>query len=351
MNSTSAKSPRLSRWMNRTAFAAFATTIVLLGVSMPIDAWMGAVREWVDSLGFWAPLGYAVLYGCAATLFFPGSALSVAAGAVFGLWKGTLVVWAGANLATVVSFVIARHLARSRVEAMARTKPRFAEVDRALGNEGWKIVALMRLSPLFPFSLQNYLFGVTAIRFWPYAVASGVFMIPGTFLYVYLGYAGGRAAAVTGGHSETDMVKLGGQVLGLLATILVTVLVARIAARAIARQAPAKSRVVPPEQRADPPSIGRSAVLLAIACASLITAIFVFVNREWVRERLSPYSVQPIRPITVSRVDQRRNGGQPGPQVALRGAFDRPSTRLQRGASRQSPATEYAPDLAQPAAP
>ncbi len=314
--------------MNRAAFAGFVLSVVLLAVSLPLETWMESVRDWVGGLGFWAPLAYAVAYGCATTLFVPGSALSVAAGVVFGLWKGSVVVWAGANLAIVTSFLIARHVARSRVEAMARTRPRFAALDRALGEEGWKIVALMRLSPLFPFSLQNYLLGVTAIRFRPYAVASGIFMIPGTFLYVYLGYAGGQVAAVAGGLPEEDIVRLVLRAVGLVATILVTVIVARIAARAIARHTPEASSDPIPAPDTGTLSPGKSAVVLAIACASLIASLFVFMERESVRTRLSPSTVQLDEATVIAKVRGKFGRGLLHGQHAMGASAVHPATYL-----------------------
>ncbi len=283
---------RLASWMNRLAFAGFTLSVLLLFGALPIEAWMESVRAWIGGLGLWAPLAYAITYAVATTLFIPASALSLAAGLVFGLWLGSAVVWVGANLATVTSFVIARYFARSRVEAMAQSRPRFAAVDRALGEEGWKIVALMRLSPVFPFTLQNYLFGVTAIRFWPYAVSSAVFMIPGTFLYVYLGYAGGQAAAVATGAPGTDVLKLVLQAVGLIATILVTVIVARIAARAIAKHAPDESPETAPAHGKGEVSLGKSAMILGIACLCAVASLVAFLARESIRERFGPPKVQ-----------------------------------------------------------
>ena len=217
-----------ARWAT---IACVVASIVLFLLALPLDSLVEALQARIAGLGFWAPFAYAVTYGLAATLFVPGSALSLAAGVLFGVWMGTIVVWFGATLSIVLSFLIARYAARARVEAVARTRPRFAAVDRAIGEQGWKIVALMRLSPVFPFSLQNYFFGITAIGFWPSCLASAVFIIPGTFLYVYLGYAGGEAAVAAGGAGDTDPWKLGLQLVGLLATLVVTVYIARIAAQ------------------------------------------------------------------------------------------------------------------------
>lgn len=280
--------------MNGAALAGFALAALILLAALPFDAWLDSVRGWIAGLGAWEPVAFILSYGVAATIFIPASALSLAAGALFGLLKGSLLVWLGANTATVASFLVARFAARSRVEAIAQTRPRFAAVDRAMAEEGWKIVALMRLSPLFPFSLQNYLFGVTAIPFWPYAAASAAFMIPGTFLYVYIGYAGGQAAAVAGGVPGANAAKLALQAVGLLATVLATFVLARIASRAIARHAPAASSGDEPAETAGEgrrPS-AKPALLLGIAIALLVAALAAFAQRDAIRERFYPPRVQ-----------------------------------------------------------
>ena len=287
---------RLARWMTRGAYAGFALATLLVVAALPVNEWLESVRGWIAGLGFWAPAAYAATYGLATTIFIPASALSLAAGVLFGIWKGSAIVWIGANLATVASFLVARFAARSRVEAMAQARPRFAAVDRALGEEGWKIVALMRLSPVFPFTLQNYLFGVTAIRFWPYAIASAVCMVPGTFLYVYIGYAGGQAAAAASGAPGTEALRLGLQAVGLLATILVTVFVTRIASRAVARHAPERSAELPPQktQRESRVPPGRPVRLFGLAAAALVAASIAFLQRDAIRAHFYPPRVQII---------------------------------------------------------
>ena len=287
---------RLAKWMTRGAYAGFALATLLVVAALPVNEWLESVRGWIAGLGFWAPAAYAATYGLATTIFIPASALSLAAGVLFGVWKGSAIVWIGANLATVASFLIARFAARSRVEAMAQARPRFAAVDRALGEEGWKIVALMRLSPVFPFTLQNYLFGITAVRFWPYAIASAVCMVPGTFLYVYIGYAGGQAAAAASGAPGTEALKLGLQAVGLLATILVTVFVTRIASRAVARHAPERSAELPPQktQRESQVPPGRPVRLFGLAAAALVAASIAFLQRDAIRAHFYPPRVQII---------------------------------------------------------
>ena len=285
---------RLAGGLSWLSVMCFVASVVLLVAALPMDSLMEALRFWIGGLGFWAPLAFAITYGIAATLFIPGSALSLAAGVLFGVWLGTAAVWLGATLAIALSFLIARYAARARVEDLAKTRPRFAAVDRAVGEQGWKIVALTRLSPVFPFNLQNYLFGVTAIRFWPYCIASATFILPGTFLYVYLGYAGSEAAAAVGGVGRADAVKLTLQLVGLLATLIVTVVIARIAAKAISKHAPREITAPGPSatESVRQGSMAKTVWRLALSIACLLASLAAFAQRESIRSLFSPPRVE-----------------------------------------------------------
>jgi uncharacterized membrane protein YdjX (TVP38/TMEM64 family) len=166
--------------------------------------------------------------------FIPGSLLTLAAGAVFGLLEGTVYVLIGASLGATGAFLVARYLARSRIEARLEGRPRFRAIDRAVSHEGLKIVTLLRLAPIFPFNLLNYALGLTRVRLSHYLLAC-LGMIPGTFLYVYYGKALGSLAAVAGG---AELEKGPGYwtlfAIGLAATVAVTLVVTRVARRALA---------------------------------------------------------------------------------------------------------------------
>ena len=274
-------SPKTAKILHLASIGCFVVSAGVLVAALPIGDYLDLLRSRIGGLGVWAPLAYATLYAAAATLFVPGSALSLAAGLLFGVWLGTAVVWSGATAAIILSFLIARYGARAKVEEMAKTRPRFAAVDKAIGEQGWKIVALMRLSPVFPFTLQNYLYGITAIRFLPCVIASAVFIIPGTFLYVYLGFTGGEAAAAAGSAGTADTLRLVLQVAGLLATAVVTVGIARIAGKAIANHAPSES---PSTESASAPAAparpARALITLAIAVACLLAALAAYQSKD-----------------------------------------------------------------------
>lgn len=188
---------------------------------------------WVDGLGVWGPVVFVAGYVAATVAFVPGSLLTLGAGAIFGLVKGTVLVLAGATLGASAAFLVARHIARGAVERRLAGNPRFAAIDRAIGREGRRIVFLLRLSPVFPFNLLNYALGLSRVRFADFVVASAG-MLPGTVLYVYYGKLAGDVARLAAGAG----VERGGGyyavlVLGLVATLLATTVVTRTARRAL----------------------------------------------------------------------------------------------------------------------
>ncbi len=188
---------------------------------------------WVDGLGVWGPLVFVLGYAVAVVAFVPASILTLAAGAIFGVASGTAYVLAAATLGAASSFLVARHLARDAVERRLAGNARFAALDRAVGAEGRKIVFLLRLSPVFPFTLLNYGLGLTNVRFADYLIAC-VGMIPGTLLYVYSGkLAGDVAVLASGAPVEQGAGYYTLLTIGLVATVVVTTLVTRLARRAL----------------------------------------------------------------------------------------------------------------------
>lgn len=186
------------------------------------------ITAWVENQDAWAPVCFVLAYAGLTVGFVPGSILTLAAGAIFGLWLGTALVSVSSTFAAAVSFFLARGLLRGWVEKKISALPKFQAIDAAIGREGWKMVALLRLSPLLPFALLNYALGLTPIRFWQAILASWLGMLPGTLLYVYLG-----SLARTAG-SETTMTQKIFYVTGLLATVVATVWITRVAKRAVA---------------------------------------------------------------------------------------------------------------------
>jgi uncharacterized membrane protein YdjX (TVP38/TMEM64 family) len=216
---------------------AVLAAIVLALRFLPIAAWLAGLNEYFGRLGLWGIGLFVIVYALAAVLFVPGSALTIGAGFVYGLGWGFVAVSAGSTLGATAAFLVARYLARRRVERWAARDPRFTAIDEAVGREGWKIVLLTRLSPVFPFTLLNYLYGLTRVRLGPYVLASWVGMMPGTLLYVYLGFAGRAVAQVAAGRTERSPAQYAAWTIGLIATLAVTIYVTRLARRALRARA------------------------------------------------------------------------------------------------------------------
>ena len=210
-----------------------AAVVALIMLGRQVGAYVPQFALWVNSLGVWGPVVFIVGYALAAVAFVPGSILTLAAGAIFGLSTGILYVFIAAVLGSSAAFLVSRHLARAVIEQWLAGNARFVAIDRAVSAQGRKIVFLLRLSPVFPFNLLNYALGLTKVRFVDYLIAS-VGMIPGTLLYVYYGKLAGNVAALAGGVVvEKGAAYYVVLVLGLAATILVTTLVTRTARRAL----------------------------------------------------------------------------------------------------------------------
>ena len=214
----------------------FAIGLVLIALSfaasmLPLRDWIKSMTDWVEGFGAFGIFIFIGIYAIAAVLFVPGSLLTIAAGLVFGLGMGTVAASCGATLGASLAFLIGRYLARERVEESIRGNARFRAIDEAIGEQGWKIIALLRLSPLIPFSASNYFYGITKVRFWPYVAASWAGMLPGAVLYVYLGAAG--KAGLTGGSKDRSPLEWTFLGVGLLATVIVTIVVTRIAKKAL----------------------------------------------------------------------------------------------------------------------
>lgn len=189
-------------------------------------------KNWVAGLGALGPIVFILGYAVAVVAFAPASILTLAAGGIFGLAFGVVYVFIAAMLGSTAAFLVARYLARAAVEKRIEGEPRFAAIDRAVGREGRKIVFLLRLTPAIPFNVLNYALGLTKVGLADYLIA-GFGMIPGTFLYVYLGYLATETAAAAGGSGSADAASWIVNILALVATVAVTVYVTVIARRAL----------------------------------------------------------------------------------------------------------------------
>lgn len=201
---------------------------------LPVEQWLKDFNDWVGQLGAAGIFIFIVAYAVATVLLLPGSVLTIGAGFAFGLWKGFLAVSAGATLGAALAFLVARFVARDKIEAITKRNEKFQRIDNAIGKQGAKLVFLLRLSPVIPFNVSNYFYGLTGVKFWPYVLASWLGMMPGTLLYVYLGTAGKAAvSAATGSSAQHGWQYWTFLAVGLAATFVVTIWVTRIAREAL----------------------------------------------------------------------------------------------------------------------
>lgn len=193
------------------------------------------VRQLAD-LGGWAPLLFILLYVLAAITLAPAFVLTFAAGAIFGLWRGTLLVYIGAVLGSTAVYALAAPLARTRVLRWIDRDPRVAATRRAVVKDSAWIMFLLRLSPLVPYNLLNYALALSGVRYREYLLAS-VGMIPAIIMYAYYGKVVGDvtrlAAGVAPPHGREYYLML---IVGLVATFAATSLITRAAKRAMAEE-------------------------------------------------------------------------------------------------------------------
>jgi uncharacterized membrane protein YdjX (TVP38/TMEM64 family) len=214
------------------ALAVVALIVVLIVLGRRAAALLPALTEAVSRLGAWGPVLYVVVYVIGAVLLIPGSVLTLAAGVLFGLVRGAALVFLAATLGATAAFLVARYVARGYVERRIGTGS-LAAVDRALARKGLRLVFLLRLTPVVPYSLLNYSLGLTGVSLRDFVLGSAG-MLPGTILYVYYGKVAGEVAALAGGQAvPRDATYWASIAVGLVATIAVTVMVTRTARRAL----------------------------------------------------------------------------------------------------------------------
>jgi len=196
----------------------------------PVLEWIKAFSGWSAQLGFGGAVLYGVVFGLAAILMVPCLPFTILAGFAFGMFSGLFAVVLGIAIGASFGFLFARYAARKTISEKLGSNARFKSIDSAIAKDGWKIVGLLRLCPV-PFGITNYLYGLTAINFWPYMAATIVGMLPANIAFVYLGAFGKRTMD---GPRHPLEYALGG--LALVALLGVMFILRRIAQRATATQ-------------------------------------------------------------------------------------------------------------------
>lgn len=214
---------------------AFLGTLVVLGIAAASSGVVSgdsfiALATWFEQLGPSAVFLYALLYFLLELVAVPALPLTLGSGYLFGVTVGTVAVSISSTAAAVAAFLIARYGLRSWISKLAGQYPRFRAMDRAIGREGFKFVFLLRLSPLLPFSISNYLYGLTSVRLREYVLGSWLGMLPGTIAYVSAGAAVNALTEINASKGNVSPVLLG---IGVLATVAALATIGKVASEAI----------------------------------------------------------------------------------------------------------------------
>lgn len=211
----------------------------LLGVALPligavaagklVQPYLPAFTHWVETLGVWGPLAFITVYVLSVVFLMPAFLLTIASGAIFGVARGSIYVMIGAMLGGLCAFLIARYLIRDFVARRIAKNPKLAAIDRAVGEDGRRLIFFLRLSPVVPYVLSNYVLGITRVHLVDYLIGT-IGLAPIVISYSALGKAAGATNAATGKSALSWPVL----VVGVLATIILAWLMTRIAQRAIA---------------------------------------------------------------------------------------------------------------------
>lgn len=224
-----AENPVVRPWLKIIIVGGVLGGVVVASRFVDFPAMLNSALNWIEGLGVVGMVVFVILYVVACVFVSPGSVLTLGAGAIYGLPIGFALVSIGSTLGAGATFVIGRYLARDWVAKKVSGNRTFSLMDDAVAQQGWKIVFLTRLTPLIPFNVQNYGYGLTRVSLLPYIAASWIGMMPGTVLFTYVGTLGGEAAE--GDQSAATWAIRG---VALVATILVTVVITRIAKKALA---------------------------------------------------------------------------------------------------------------------
>ena len=200
---------------------------VAAALLLPMRDWSQQFEQWLEGMNVLAAmLAFAAIYVAGSVLMLPGWIFPIAAGVVFGFGWGLPIAMVAATAAAVAPFLIARYVLHERIERRAKRHPAFKSVDDAVRKEPWKVVALLRMSPILPSPMKSYFLGLTCVDVSTYAWASLLGMLPGVVLKVYVGAAG--RGVFSGDASTAKWAILGA---GVAATIAVAVVASRFARR------------------------------------------------------------------------------------------------------------------------
>ncbi len=222
---------RRALFVQITGLLIVSAGLAILSRFFPVVEWLAAVQQQVMHWGVWSAICYPLLYACCNVLLLPGGFLSLGGGFFFGLWWGFLIILVGNVGGAAISFFISRWFGRKWLRRRLMRNSTLEALEPAVEREGWKIILLSQLHPLFPTSLLNYLYGLTTIRFRTCMLWVAIGQAPGLFLYAYLGTLGQFGLNLMRGKSHPRFVEYWAWGGGLATAVIVLMLLGRIALR------------------------------------------------------------------------------------------------------------------------
>jgi uncharacterized membrane protein YdjX (TVP38/TMEM64 family) len=212
------------------------SALVFLLSRLRIQDELRSLLRWIEGLGAWGAVLFIATYIAGSVLFIPGWLLTLGAGIVFGVARGTVLVSIASTLGATAAFLVGRYFARDWVARKIEANPRFKAIDDLVAREGWKIVGLTRLSPVLPFTLLNYAFSLTRVSLRDYFLATWIGMLPVTVVYVYVGSLLGDLSRLNNTERTKSAAEWAFYAVGLVVTAAVTIYLTRLARSALARR-------------------------------------------------------------------------------------------------------------------
>jgi uncharacterized membrane protein YdjX (TVP38/TMEM64 family) len=222
--------------------ALLVAGIVAAAVGLPLRQWVVDGADWAEHHPYAAGAAFIVAYTVAAMLALPGAILTVGAGFVFGVTLGVPLVSAGSLLGAIAAFLVGRSYLADWVAKRVAQSPRLRALTAVTRRDGFTIVLLARLSPLLPYNVLNYLFGVSAVRLRDYVLGSWIGMLPVIMVYVYIGSLTKTVAALPEDNLDAGGLRRVLLVTGFIATVGLTALIARRATRELRERLAAEER-------------------------------------------------------------------------------------------------------------
>ena len=204
--------------MKRLAFfIVFILGLIVATRYLPVVEWANEVTESLRSLGIVGASLYVLGFGVLVSMFVPATPLSLLAGATWGLYDGTIIIALGCSLATTISASLGRTWLRAPAEELTKRYSLLRALDKAFSTDAFRMIILLRMSPILPFAVSNYGLGTTAAPMWTISLGTLIGIIPVTLMWVYLGTLGESALQ---GDLTASPLRLGSLVAGFLATVV-----------------------------------------------------------------------------------------------------------------------------------